>query len=85
MEALLAQISTWMDGVIGWVNSLPERPTNRAIGLLIGLPCATVLGIAMWLTPAPAGFGTHMQLGLGGCTMLTLTGWPFMRRYTKTA
>jgi MFS family permease len=35
-----------------------------------------VLAIAAWLTPAPEGYGTHQQLGLSACTMLSLTGWP---------
>jgi hypothetical protein len=28
------------------------------------------------LEPAAEGFGTHRQLGLAGCTVMTLTGWP---------
>ncbi|MFN7144825.1 MAG: DUF2752 domain-containing protein [Myxococcota bacterium] len=73
---MMDQLTAWIDRFTAWVNSLPERPTNRAVGLLIGLPTWMVLGIAAWLTPAAQGYGTHMQLGLGGCTMLVLTGWP---------
>lgn len=67
------------DGVarIGqWVDSKPAGPLNRAVGLVIGAPAWTVLGLASWLTPSPKGFGTHLQLGLGECTMLHLTGYP---------
>ncbi|MDP2315456.1 MAG: DUF2752 domain-containing protein [Pseudomonadota bacterium] len=58
------------------LSALTDRPSNRTVGLLLGLPSATVVGLAAWLTPATQGFGTHMQLGLGGCAMLTMTGWP---------
>jgi len=49
---------------------------DRLISLGLGLPSWTVLGIAVWLEPETKGFGTHQQLGLGGCTMLSLTGYP---------
>src|SRR6516225_4174378 len=35
-----------------------------------------VLGIARWLTPSPAGVGTHERLGLPPCLFLKFTGWP---------
>ena len=35
-----------------------------------------MLGTALWLTPDPAGHGTHMQLGLDDCSILTATGYP---------
>ena len=38
--------------------------------------CFGVLMVARWLDPAPVGFGTHQQLGLGGCTFLELAGHP---------
>lgn len=50
--------------------------TNRLVGLALLLPAGAVLGIAAWLHPDPAGVGTHRQLGLGGCIVLTLTGVP---------
>ncbi len=53
-----------------------EPRHNRLLGAFVGLPAGAVLAIAAWLTPAPEGFGTHQQLGLGACTMLSLTGWP---------
>ena len=40
---------------------------DRFIGLTLFVPSATVLVIARWLTPDPAGVGTHQQLGLAGC------------------
>ena len=42
---------------------------------LTGLAVVT-LGIARALTPAPAGFGTHEQLGLPPCAFLHWTGFP---------
>ena len=49
---------------------------DRLVSLALGVPSWSVLGIAMWLHPEPAGLGTHRQLGLGQCTLLGLTGWP---------
>lgn len=49
---------------------------DRLVSLALGAPAWTVLGIAAWLHPNPAGLGTHRQLGLGQCTLLGLTGWP---------
>ena len=40
------------------------------------LGTGTVLAIAAWLEPDPAGHGTHTQLGLPPCGFLTLTGLP---------
>ena len=49
---------------------------NRLVGLVLVAGSGPVLAIASWLEPDPAGVGTHKQLGLGGCTVLTLVGWP---------
>lgn len=58
------------------INALPSWLLDRAVGAVIGLPSLGVLLIGAWLTPSPQGYGTHTQLGMGGCTMLTLSGWP---------
>lgn len=76
MDALAVQINEAFDKFFTWANSFPEKLTNRVVGLMLALPTSLVIAIAMWLTPSPKGYGTHMQLGLGGCTMMTLTGWP---------
>lgn len=55
---------------------VPDALLHRLVGLALALPTATVLGIAAWLHPNPAGVGTHRQLGLEGCVVLTLTGVP---------
>ena len=57
-------------------TSFPLAFRDRLVGAGLGLPSAMVLGIARWLEPDPSGVGTHQQLGLGGCSILTLTGWP---------
>lgn len=49
---------------------------DRLISMAFGLPAWVVLGIAVYLEPETKGFGTHQQLGLGGCTVLTLSGYP---------
>lgn len=58
------------------LSVLSEPAMNRMVGLSLMFPSWAVLGFARYLTPSPQGFGTHTQLGLGGCTMLTFTGWP---------
>ena len=37
---------------------------------------ACVLVLSRWLRPDPSGMGTHRQLGLPACALLTLTGLP---------
>ncbi len=46
------------------------------MGLELAAPSSAVLAIASALEPAAAGVGTHMQLGLNGCSVLMSTGWP---------
>lgn len=53
-----------------------RRLLDRLLALALLLPSGSVLALAVWLQPDPAGVGTHRQLGLGGCTLLQLTGWP---------
>lgn len=55
---------------------VPESVLHRAIGASLLAPSATILGLSRWLTPDPTGVGTHLQLGLGTCVVLTLTGYP---------
>ncbi|HJN76776.1 MAG TPA: DUF2752 domain-containing protein [Myxococcota bacterium] len=52
-----------------------EATRGRVVALVLGLPAWTVLGIASWLDADPSGHGTHRQLGLGTCTILSMTGW----------
>jgi hypothetical protein len=49
---------------------------NRLLSLLVLGICGTVLGIAAWLSPDPAGMGTHEQLGLPPCGFEMATGMP---------
>jgi len=44
----------------------------RAVLGTVGIPA--ILGIALWLTPDPRGFGTHQQLGMPACTFHSLFG-----------
>lgn len=55
-----------------------QRPSGsvRVVAGLILCVCVAVLGVALWLTPDPRGFGTHLQLGMGGCGMILTTGLP---------
>lgn len=72
MTELVQRITT----VVDRVQALPAAWIDRFVGISLALPSWTVLAIAAWLTPSPNGYGTHTQLGLGSCTMLTITGWP---------
>ena len=76
MDALADKLNSGIGHIGKWVDARPAAPTNRMIGLMIGTPAWIVLGLASWLTPSPKGYGTHLQLGLGECTMLHITGYP---------
>ncbi len=65
-----------IDEIGRWVDSKPAARMNRLIGLGLAAPSWTVLGLSRWLTPSDKGYGTHLQLGLGECTMMHLTGYP---------
>jgi hypothetical protein len=61
---------------VRWFRRLASQTQDRLIGVALAGPSLTVLGLAAWLTPDPNGVGTHQQLGLGGCTILTMFGVP---------
>mgnify|MGYP002008941904 CR=1 FL=1 len=48
----------------------------RLPSLVAFVPTAAVLVLARWLTPDPAGVGTHTQLGLEPCAVLTWADFP---------
>ena len=49
---------------------------RRWVSLAVGGPAWAVISLAALLTPNPDGVGTHRQLGLGACTILSITGYP---------
>ena len=59
-----------------WFASRSSVLQDRLVGLALLVPTWTVPGIALSLTPDPAGMGTHRQLGLGSCAILSMTGLP---------
>jgi len=59
-----------------WWGSRSPTTQNRLAGIALLLCSAPILITARWLEADPSGVGTHRQLGLGGCTVLTWTGWP---------
>ena len=63
-------------GLVKRWSRLSEAAQDRLVGAVLALPSGAVLGIARWLSPSAEGVGTHKQLGLSGCTVLTATGWP---------
>jgi len=67
---------------------VPASTLTRLVASLVAIGSATVLGVAMTLTPSPTGVGTHTQLGLPpdpilhatdvpmpGCGMTTSFAW----------
>ena len=48
--------------------------TERTACAVMSVVLVLLLGVASLLTPNPAGHGTHRQLGLPGCTMVTIFG-----------
>ena len=52
------------------------RLTDRLAGLALTLAALGVLAVAVWLSPAAAGVGTHTQLGMAPCGFLASTGLP---------
>lgn len=40
---------------------------ERLVAAFLTVLCAGVIGVAAWLTPSPAGHGTHEQLNLPAC------------------
>jgi hypothetical protein len=76
VSALIQRIENAIQAPARWFNRCAEHTQDRIIGGILFLPSATVLAIATSLTPDASGLGTHRQLGLGGCTILTMTGVP---------
>lgn len=61
---------------VRWFEALRPAIQDRIMGLILAVPTGSVLLTAVLLTPDPSGMGTHRQLGLSGCAVLTLTGLP---------
>lgn len=59
-----------------WFERQRASSQDRIVGSILALPSSTVLVIALSLSPDPAGMGTHRQLGLGQCAILSMTGYP---------
>lgn len=76
MGVTVSDVLAVVDRVAARVRAVPLGLQNRMVGLLLAGPTGLVLAIARALTPDPAGVGTHRQLGLGGCALLTFTGTP---------
>jgi hypothetical protein len=53
-----------------------DRTLSRVVSVPLALGSGGILTVARWLEPSPAGHGTHLQLGLRPCSVLTWTGYP---------
>ncbi len=62
----------------GWVfrvaSSRPSR--SRGLALIVLLACVTILVVAARVSPERSGLGSHRQLGLAPCVLVTLFGYP---------
>jgi len=54
----------------------PIRPVTRWLLAVMALLMLVGFGVASSLTPSPAGLGTHQQLGLPPCSILSITNIP---------
>jgi hypothetical protein len=61
-------------------SAVPDRFrisfSERVVAAIISLACASLLGLAAWLTPSEAGHGTHTQLRLPSCPWPQTVGGP---------
>ncbi|MFN0133003.1 MAG: DUF2752 domain-containing protein [Phycisphaerales bacterium] len=48
----------------------------RLVSLVVFVGSGVLLGLSAWLSPSPAGHGTHTQLGLFSCAWPILFGHP---------
>jgi hypothetical protein len=48
----------------------------RLIAAAVFVGCVVLIVLAAWLRPDKAGLGSHQQLGLPPCAMVTLVGYP---------
>lgn len=53
-----------------------NKTQARIVAFIVLTACVAVFAVAAHLTPDPAGFGTHRQLGYAACLMPVLTGCP---------
>lgn len=49
---------------------------TRLVATAVLLACLAILCAACYLKPAVAGIGTHQQLGLAQCNLITVAGYP---------
>lgn len=54
----------------------PATAGHRALAMLVAAGLLGLLAVAAWLDPAAEGVGTHRQLGMHACAVLTTTGRP---------
>ena len=59
-----------------WLEIAPVSGWARWSYALLLLGVLVMVGVGLYLTPDPAGHGTHQQLGLPPCTIYYLTGRP---------
>ncbi|MCB9684329.1 MAG: DUF2752 domain-containing protein [Alphaproteobacteria bacterium] len=66
-------IDAALDRAASWL-ARPAVTRIGSLGLAVGISCVFVA--AALVEPDPSGHGTHLRLGLGNCSFLTMTGWP---------
>ncbi len=80
-DAVVTTVSPTHDALRG-VPPVSNAPQARATvaerwaAVIVAVACAAVLGVALWLSPNPAGVGTHRALGLPECGWVTQMNMP---------
>lgn len=64
--------------IIYTLRPVPQRLgwPGRLLALVLALGCLAVLGVGLYLTPSPAGIGSHEGLGLEPCAFVLRAGLP---------
>ncbi len=66
-------IDAALDRAASWLS----RPAVARVGSAgLAVAIGAVFTAAALVEPDPSGHGTHLRLGLGQCTFLSMTGWP---------
>lgn len=71
---MFPEIAPFTDGSRNPMAASKLTVAERLLAVLLTIGIPVVMGIAVWLTPDPKGFGTHQQLGMPPCTFRTVTG-----------
>lgn len=70
VDAASGAVAAPNQSVYGVTYHVGARGKRRFWGLVLAAVAGTILGLAVWMSPDPDGYGTHAQLGLPPCTWM---------------